>query len=1209
MRSPKRIFAAPLAGFLLAAAAAAQSLPATFERFVTAQGELFASRGPGRAVQVSQRGIEIRVVGPAGELEEVSLSPRDLAPGSCLGGEGPLATRSHYILGGSADHWTTQIPHFESVRWADVHEGVDLVFRHEGSRFKYDVEFAPGSTHSALVMDVQGSTSIRVEEGRGLLIATPQGCLVQPPPVAFQVRGEERVPVEVRYVALENGYTFDLGPHDSNLGLVIDPFVDSLSYLGGAGEDTPLGVDVDAQGNTYVTGRTMSLDFPVSGGVQPSHAGSWDVFVTKVDPTGTSIIYSTYVGGSGVSSGLGETGFSIAVDGNGSAHVTGTTASADFPLVNPAQATPGGGDDAFLFKLDPSGSSLLFSTLLGGSGDDVGFGVALDAAGNVSVAGSTTSADLPLLLPLDTTLGGSQDAFVAGFAPSGALRFSTFHGGASVDAANGVAAGPGGQVIVAGLTSSSDFPVTPGAYQQWAGRGFVSSLTPDGSALAWSTWLPETSTSVAVDGAGRAFTAGTTNSCSATSFGSYQPSHSGSQGGVLTPYDAFALCLSADGSSLVWGSYFGSSTANESVTALAVDGAGHAVLGVRVNPPAPQPSVSRVVQFNVSGSALILNHLMSEEVSAIAAPGDASLRIVGQSPGGLAVTPGAFQPTYGGGLDGYVLNLAIPATQLKSIRAPSTMGFGDSAEFDITLDGAAPAGGATVTLSATPSGVLSLPSSVVVPAGEASVIVPATAQAVAAPGNVQITGTWVSSRNASVFVDDGPAYRLQLVAPNPAGSSGLTGSVSSSGLVVGSIGNQILYGPADAPTLLGIGSGRDVSEQGVLLGTTSAGMVLYSPPTGFQLLPSAKPDAISSDGTLVTGTDLGSPSRAFRLPVGGAIEVLPLPATAGPTSLAEGYDVNSSGIVVGKYQDAGFAWRAFRSAPGAESEDLGLLSGYGGGYANAINDQGVIVGWNFSGPFNAPSIGFLYDPVAGLSPLAPVPGYDESAALDINNSGYAVGYSRKSFQDIPVLWKPDGSPQLLSDLIPPAELSGHRLTRAIAVSDAGHILVEGIPDTCEFSGTSADAYFLLTPNPTAFVYGCGLNPAASLTVLSGTASTGQTLTLGLDNPLGTQAPGALPSVLVATAPDPAYPCGSSIPGFGMSGPGEGLLSVSSLLPYVFVGPPWAGPGNPAPVDIAIPGLPALSGFEFFLQGVLIDPTASGSAAIGLTDGVRLLVGP
>jgi hypothetical protein len=283
------------------------------------------------------------------------------------------------------------------------------------------------------------------------------------------------------------------------------------TYLGQSGGG--LGIAVDASGNAYVTGSASS-DFPTTpGAFQTTFAGSGDAFVTKLNTAGSALVYSTYVGGS-----VTNVGLSVAVDASGNAYITGTTGSPDFPVTPDAfQTTLSGQENAFVTKLNAAGSALPYSTYLGGSGDDHGGGIGLDASGNAYVTGYTSSSDFPTTLgAFQTTFGGYIDVFVSKLNATGsALLYSTYLGGAGADVGSGIAVDSAGNAYVTGETPSSNFPTTPGAFgTTYAGDGdaFVTELNASGSAVLYSTYLSGDSdgTAIAVDASGNTYVTGIT---------------------------------------------------------------------------------------------------------------------------------------------------------------------------------------------------------------------------------------------------------------------------------------------------------------------------------------------------------------------------------------------------------------------------------------------------------------------------------------------------------------------------------------------------------------------------------------------------------------------------------------------------------------------------------------------------------------------------
>jgi hypothetical protein len=268
------------------------------------------------------------------------------------------------------------------------------------------------------------------------------------------------------------------GALQTTLGGLDDAFITKLNplgsalvystYLGGAGHDDSRGIAVDASGNAYVAGFSDSTNFPATvGALQKNSGGGYDAFVSKLNPTGSALVYSTYLGGSN-----DDFIYGIAIDGSGNAYVTGDTFSANFPATQSAsqttlEASGTGHDDAFVSKLNAAGSVLLYSSYLGGSGNDVGYGIVVDKSGNAYITGATNSSDFPTSgTALQPTPGGYDDGFFSEFNPTGStLTYSTYLAGKGVDQGKGIAADALGNIYIVGWTESKNFPVTTGAYQ------------------------------------------------------------------------------------------------------------------------------------------------------------------------------------------------------------------------------------------------------------------------------------------------------------------------------------------------------------------------------------------------------------------------------------------------------------------------------------------------------------------------------------------------------------------------------------------------------------------------------------------------------------------------------------------------------------------------------------------------------------------------
>jgi hypothetical protein len=488
---------------------------------------------------------------------------------------------SNYFLGNDPKKWHTDVPNYARVEAKGVYRGIDLAYYGNQRKLEYDFIVAPGADPGQVQLAWEGADSLRVNQEGDLVIATRLGDMVQKKPQVYQEVGGKQVEVATRYQVLpDQRVKFELARYDRKRELRIDPVVLLYStYLGGSGEDQSRGIAVDTAGSAYVTGFTRSSDFPTQSAYQGTRTGEYDVFVTKLSPAGDALVYSTYLGGSDDESGIG-----IAVDGAGSAYITGSTESTDFPTQSPYQATLQGSSDVFVTKLGPSGNALAYSTYLGGGSLESGVAIAVDGAGAAYVTGHTESTNFPTQSPCQATRQGGGDAFVTKLTPAGsALAYSTYLGGGSIDeAGSGIAVDGAGSAYVTGYTSSTNFP-THSAYQatKQGGRdAFVTKLTPSGNALAYSTYLggsgDDWGGGIAVDGAGSAYVTGTTGS---TNFPTQSPFQATLQGGY---YDVFVTKLTPAGNALAYSTYLGGSGYDGAV-GIAVDAAGSAYVAGNTN--------------------------------------------------------------------------------------------------------------------------------------------------------------------------------------------------------------------------------------------------------------------------------------------------------------------------------------------------------------------------------------------------------------------------------------------------------------------------------------------------------------------------------------------------------------------------------------------------------------------------------------------------
>lgn len=479
-----------------------------------------------------------------------------------------LPSKSNYAVGNDPEQWRTGIPHYAKVEYQHVYPGIDLIYYGNQQELEYDFVVAPGANPNRIKLAFDGARKIRIDERGELVLETAAGELRQHKPVIYQEVDGARREIPGHFVLRGRQVSFALGDYDRTRSLVIDPSLVYSTYLGGSDADFGNGIDVDAQGNAYVTGITYSPDFPTRAPLQFSLQGVGNVFIAKLDPAG-QLIYATYLGGSGE-----DVGFAIAADAAGNAYVTGATDSSNFPIIaGAAQAVRRGRLEVFVSKLNPTGSQLLYSTFLGGQSDDVAGSIAVNAAGEAYVTGETLASDFPLQNAIQRTLNGPTDAFVTRLNASGSgLIYSTLLGGRGQEFAYGITLDAAGSAYITGITYSDNFPTRNPTQALLGGRvdAFVTKLAPAGNELIYSTYLggahDDGGFGIGVDGAGNAFVAGFTTS---TNFPTRNPFQASNGGGD----DAFVARFNAAGE-LVFASYLGGA-GNDRAFDLVVDAAGN----------------------------------------------------------------------------------------------------------------------------------------------------------------------------------------------------------------------------------------------------------------------------------------------------------------------------------------------------------------------------------------------------------------------------------------------------------------------------------------------------------------------------------------------------------------------------------------------------------------------------------------------------------
>ena len=399
-----------------------------------------------------------------------------------------LPGKCNYFIGNDPKKWHVSVPRYARVKYEQVYRGVDLIYYGNPRQLEYDLIVAPGADPKAIRLEFDSSARVRIDHNGDLVVEASGKEIRQLKPRAYQESDGRTKQIAANYVLKrKNQIGFVLDGYDPRKVLVVDPVLSYSTYLGGSSEEAGSGITTDAVGNAYVTGFTTSSDFPVNNALQSTLPGFTSAFVTKLDPTGTALVYSTYLGGNDSDVGLG-----IAVDSTGSACITGYTTSTNFPVVNAVQPTPGGSftSDAFVTRINPSGDALVYSTYLGGSKMDVGQGIAVDSAGAAYVTGYTFSPNFPTASAMQPALVGRTDAFATKFSPSGALAYSTYLGGRGGDNGLAIAVDASGQAYVAGGTTSPDFPLHNAMQTDFRGRTIFKSTDGGGHWMPINNGLP-----------------------------------------------------------------------------------------------------------------------------------------------------------------------------------------------------------------------------------------------------------------------------------------------------------------------------------------------------------------------------------------------------------------------------------------------------------------------------------------------------------------------------------------------------------------------------------------------------------------------------------------------------------------------------------------------------------------------------------------------
>jgi uncharacterized protein (TIGR03437 family) len=740
------------------------SVPLSFE---PNQGQVaspvqFLSRGSGYALFLTPGNVVLNLerqqpgsapaaghAPQAASVDTLRMSLIGANPKTSAAGLLPQPGIVSYFIGNDPKKWRTGIPTYGKVNYPEVYPGVDLVFYGNQRQLEYDFVVAPGADPTRIAWRIDGATPSLDAQGN-LTLDAPHGPATFKKPVLYQMEGNKKTSVEGSFEVAGDQIRFQVGSYDHSRALIVDPVLSYATYLGGTGADhigqttgpgtstpgTSQGIAIDSAGSAYVTGDTFSVDFPTTQkaylGAPPAKTtgvppGEWpSVFVTKFSPDGSSLVYSTYLGGEGY-----DYAFGIAVDSGGNAYIAGETNSVQFPvtlgayqtvcdpLPNNISEAAGAAScntanvSAYVTKLNPTGTGIVYSTFLGGYAYQYATAIAVDSAGRAYIAGNekvycSTGYVYQGCFPTTAgaVIGGdkpggasAQYAFVAAFDPTGAhLLYSTLLGDLNYasggDAyATGVAVDRNGYFYLVGETRAGKLPTTAGVVQPTSGpldadgltlqvwRGFIAKFNPvtssGGASQAYTTYLGghtgylgDYISGTAVDSASNVYVAGyTTSGDFPVTSGAYQ-TVCGLSGQTCAA--AHVTKLNPSGTSIIWSTYVGDAKADASddvffTGPVQLDGAGNVyIMGQvgtgfpMVNPVEPTPtggSLSLLVaELDPTGSHLLFSTtigshgLNTDNPAGLAVDTAGDIYLAGNTDGpDLITTPGAFQTTSGDG--------------------------------------------------------------------------------------------------------------------------------------------------------------------------------------------------------------------------------------------------------------------------------------------------------------------------------------------------------------------------------------------------------------------------------------------------------------------------------------------------------------------------------------------------------------------------------
>jgi hypothetical protein len=597
-----------------------------------------------------------------------------------------LPGRTNYYLGNNPENWRRSVPAYAKVKYQNVYQGVDLIYYGNQRQLEYDFVVEPHADPNVITLSFENAREFKMDNNGDLILSVGQHVVRQHAPVAYQDINGDRNPIRASYeirkgssrIKCEVGIR--IGDYDRNRPLVIDPVIVYSTYLGGsAGDDlfnieAGFGITVDASGNVYVGGITPSADFPTQNPHQPSPAGNYDGFITKFNPTGTALLYSTYFGGSDE-----DRVISVSLGSANELVVSGYTFSANFPTLTPFQPSLRGQNDGFVSRFTTNGV-LNYSTYIGGAGGDSCNFIKSIGTDIVAFAGSTGSTDFPIANAIQPISAGSTDFFVGKLnIATNTLIFSTYFGGIATESMifGTAAVDPAGNVYFGGVSNSFNYPTSSNAFQtenNGSDDAVVTKLSSNGSSMIYSTFLGgnlvDSADALAVDSNGNAYLTGFTRSANFPLKNAAQPQ--------LRDPDAFVTKVNPTGTGLVFSTFLGGQNL-ERGSGIATDAGGNCFVTGRSNsgdfpakrslrPPRGLDDAF-VTKYNRDGALLfstLLGGASNDYGFGITADGSGNAYLTGRATRNFFVTPGVFQSTIGGQADAFVTKINTSVRKVKS---------------------------------------------------------------------------------------------------------------------------------------------------------------------------------------------------------------------------------------------------------------------------------------------------------------------------------------------------------------------------------------------------------------------------------------------------------------------------------------------------------------------------------------------------------------